>query len=240
MNKINIDFIKFWDDEIVQGHINNETSIIFEYFKSKNIETINYVDIGANVGKYYDVIIANGFKVNIAIMDEAAPDLYNYMVNKFANKPNCKIYNYAVSDVDGVIKFESHIETYKDRDPNDKSINLGLAKMPHAQSNNSGEGIEVPVITGKSFFENYVNEYKNDINLIKIDTENRDYNILKSITSYINTMQNKPFIILEHNYHNDMSYDEAKTIYNNFKNECKYEGFEFDELHSSVFLTPKK
>jgi hypothetical protein len=239
-NNNDVDFIKFWDDEVVQCHVGNEISVISNYFKSKGVKIINYVDIGANVGKYYDLLTLNGFLIGVSIMDEAAPDLYNYMVKKFEGKSNCKIYNFALSDIDGAVNFESHIETYKDRVPNDRSINLGVAKMPNTEYNESNSGAKVEVINGKKFFELYVDEYKNDINLIKIDTENRDYNILGSITPYVKTMTNKPYVILEHNYHNDIPYEQAKSIYDTFRSECEYDGLEFDELGSSVFLIPKK
>jgi hypothetical protein len=37
-----------------------------------------------------------------------------------------------------------------------------------------------------------------------------------------------------------MSYDNAKNIYDRFKDECGYEGIDFDELSGSVYLKPIK
>lgn len=228
-----MEFIKFWDDEIVQGHIGAEVQVMQDYFNENNITKINYLDIGANVGKFYDLFLERGFEIENAIMVEPSHDLFDYMVTKFKDTPNCQLYNLAVSDSDGVTMFESHIETYKDREPNDRSINLGLSKL-------SKTGREVELISGKRLFETYVEPIKDSINFIKIDTENQDYFILESITEYVKNMTNKPYILSEHNYHNDMSYDRAKNIYDRFKDECGYEGIDFDELSGSVYLKPIK
>ena len=109
-----MEFIKFWDDEIVQGHIGAEVQMMQDYFTENNIKKIHYLDIGANVGKFYDLFIERGFEIGNVIMVEPSHDLFNYMVVKFKDVPNCQLYNLAVSDRDGITMFESHIETYKD------------------------------------------------------------------------------------------------------------------------------
>lgn len=228
-----MEFIKFWDEEIVQGHIGAEVQMIQDYFVKNKIKKINYLDIGANVGKFYDLFIDRDFEIEMAIMVEPSHDLFDYMTEKFKGVSNCQLYNLAVSDTDGITRFESHVETYKDREPNDRSINLGLSKI-------SNSGKEVELISGKRLFEMYVEPIKDVINFVKIDTENQDYFILESITDYVKNMNNKPYFLIEHNYHNDMSYERAKNIYDKFRIECGYDGIEFDDLGGSVYLEPKK
>jgi hypothetical protein len=228
-----MEFIKFWDDEVVQGHIGSEVQMMQDYFEKNNIKKINYLDIGANVGKFYDLFIQRGFEIDNVIMVEPSHDLFDYMSIKFKDTSNCQLYNLAVSDKDGITRFESHIETYKDRKPGDRSINLGLSKL-------SNEGKEVELISGKRLFETYVEPFKDVIHFVKIDTENQDYFILESIIEYVKNMTNKPYFLIEHNYHNDMSYERAKNIYDRFRIECGYDGIEFDDLGGSVYLEPKK
>lgn len=227
MNKI-----KFWDEEIVERHILNEIVVVKNYFLMNNIKNINYLDIGANVGKYYDIFINYGFEINNAIMVEPSHDLYDYIINKFKDKNNCKLFNLAVSNKNGITKFESIIELYKDFPKNDFSLNLGLSKL-------SNKGKDVELISGEDLLKKYVEPININLDFIKIDTENQDYFILESITDYIKNIEYKPFILLEHNYHNDMSYEKAKYIYNNFLEKCNYEGISFDDLNSDIYLIPK-
>jgi len=224
--------IKYWDDNIVESCVGHEVNVMKMYFLSKGKKKIKYIDIGANTGKYYDVLIKNNFEIEKVIMVEPARALFNYLVEKFKNIPNSFIYDYAISDYNGdgklnVWNLEYDTENIENKPLN--SINLGLSKL-------SDNGQDVKLISGY----NFLRLMGDDFDFIKIDTENRDYNILSSINDYIKSLKNKPYIIYEHNYHNDISYDGAKFIYEKFVSECDYDGLPFDNLHSSVYLTPKK
>lgn len=232
VKNIKDDPIKFWDQNVVERHIGSELQVVKAHFNKMKIKNINYVDIGANVGKFYDLFLEEGYDIDNAIMVEPSHDLYSYMLEKFKNKPNCKIYNLALSDKNGVVKFESIIETCNEYPVEEDSINLGLSKI-------SEKGKDVELMSGNDFFIKYVDSHKDSLNFIKIDTENQDYFILDSITNYIKNLKNKPYIVIEHNYHNDMSYEKARLIYENFLNECGYEGLHFDELFNAVYLKPK-
>lgn len=224
--------IKFWDDQIVQGHVGSEIGEITNYLKNKNVTEISYIDIGANVGKYFDLLSQN-FKIKKTIMVEASPLLYQYMEEKFKNNLECLIYNYAISDSNGKTYLDvSTLDWYLNKEDFD-GINLGVSKISHG-------GLEVEMISGDDFFNKHVGDFINNVDFIKIDTENRDYNILKTINDIIKNLENKPYIIFEHNYHNDISYDEAKSIYEKFVAECDYDALPFDEVAGSVYLKPKK
>lgn len=228
-----MNYIQYWDENIVQGHVNSEIAVVLDYLHKNKKLKINYIDIGANVGKYYDVISQSGISVEKCIMVEASVELYSYMKNKFKNIQGCKIINHAVSDKDGTIRFESNInQIYANKELN-RSINLGVQKIT-----NSDSGVDTNMISGESLLTKFV-DFINEIDLIKIDTENRDYNILDSMTNVIQNLNTKPFIVLEHNYHNDMSEENARRIYETFIHKCKYTGLPFDQLHGVVYLTPQ-
>ena len=46
--------IKYWDDEIVVRHIGTELKWLYEYLDENDITNISFIDIGGNVGKFYD------------------------------------------------------------------------------------------------------------------------------------------------------------------------------------------
>lgn len=220
------DLIKIWDQERIEMHIGIEINYLKEYFKDKNIDKLNYVDIGANVGKFYDVL-SRTYNIESVVMVEPAPQLYQYLLKKFQDVSNCKIYDFAVSNVDG--------ETYFQTSSIDKStidhINMGVSKI------HDNEGHLIKVVSGRNFLKNYVSNLEN-IDFIKIDTESRDYEIIESITPIIETLNKKPFILFEHNYHGSLSAERAENIINNFTNKCNYESVDFKKLSGDCYLQP--
>ena len=50
------DLIKIWDDELIERNIGIEINYLKDYFDPKNLTELSYIDIGANVGKFYDVL----------------------------------------------------------------------------------------------------------------------------------------------------------------------------------------
>lgn len=221
--------IKYWDDNLVEQHVGSELNVITDYFRTKNKCNIVYLDIGANSGKYYDVLVRS-FIIDHVIMVEASQSLYDYLLTKFKNT-TFDIYNIIMSDNNDSISF-SEIDFSYITDIN--SMNLGLSK-----SYNSIDNTRQQTSASDFFIEKILNKHIDNIDLIKIDTENRDYHILKSLTPYINKLKNKPLICFEHNYHNDMSKHEAQDILSNFCNTNHYKPLNIDDIiWSSVFLWP--
>lgn len=220
------DLIKIWDDERIEMHIGIEINYLKEYFKDKDITSLNYIDIGANVGKFYDVL-SRTYKIDSVVMVEPAPQLFEYLTKKFKDVPNCKIYDFAMSNIDG--------ETYFQTSSIDKSttehINMGVSKI------HENNGHLIKVVSGGNFFENYIDNLEN-IDFIKIDTESRDYEIISSMTPVIEKLKNKPFILFEHNYHGSLTYQQAEEILNNFINKCNYEPVDFKKLSGDCYLKP--
>jgi FkbM family methyltransferase len=229
---MNNDLISHWDENICQGHVNSEISTVITYFEQLNIEDISFIDIGANVGKYYDVL-SEKFKIKNCVMYEGSRILSDFLFNKFAYNDNVEIYNYAISDSDKLTYFdESTIKYFLEKEDID-GLNLGLSRV----SDTNGTPVQMRDIFGllnerKDFFSKF--------NFIKIDTETVDYFILRSLKQFIKELDNKPLICFEHNYHNSMNISEAKEIYESFLSECGYIGDEFEKLSGDVILKPKK
>jgi FkbM family methyltransferase len=225
------DIIKHWDDFLVEKHIGSEISIIVRYFKEKNKTNISYLDIGANTGKYYDVL-ARSFQIDLSVMVEASKALYDYLLIKFENNNNTKIYNLILSDINDMTSFADIDFSYI---TDIENSNLGLSKL-YKSDNNTREQT-----SSGTFFENYILQNNIDtLDLIKIDTENKDYEILKSLTNVIPKLKNQPLICFEHNYHNSMTQNEAQDILNNFTNTNNYASINIGDITwSAVFMYPK-
>lgn len=225
--KQNLNLIKHWDDNIVERHILKEIEYLKNYFPIQKFGSLKYIDIGANVGKFYDVL-SRTYTIDGVIMVEPVPILFEYLSKKFESTPNCKLYNFALSDRTGVTKF--HISEMENGSI--ENMNLGLSRML-----SNGE-CEVNMIDGKYFLEKYVDDLES-IDFIKIDTENQDYSILKSIQPIISKLIKKPFILFEHNYSSWMSEDDARKIIYDFTTACDYETINFDNLQGDEFIKPK-
>jgi len=225
------DIIKYWDDFLVEKHVGSEISVIVQYFTEKNQTSLSYLDIGANTGKYYDVL-SRSFKINQSIMVEASKSLYDYLLIKFKDN-HSDVYNLILSDVDDTVSFADIDFSYiADVD----SANLGLSKVYKSDNNNNREQT-----SSGAFFDNYILQKNIDIlDLIKIDTENKDYEILKSLTNEIPKLKNQPLICFENNYHNNMTQSEAQNILDNFTNTNNYIPINIGDIAwSAVFMYPK-
>jgi FkbM family methyltransferase len=219
-----IDLIKLWDDELVEMHIGTEINYIKDFFKDKT--KLSYIDIGANVGKFYDVL-SKTYEIEKVVMVEPAPKLFEYISEKFKHIQNCKMYDFAISDEYG----ETFFQTHSLDNSTNEHINMGVSKI------HENEGHRIKMVSGLDFLKNYVNDIE-EYDFIKIDTENYDYQIIKSITNVISQLNKKPFILFEHNYHNSISEEEAKKILNDFIENCGYEQLNFETLNGDCYIKP--
>ena len=122
------EIIKYWDDNICEGHLNSESSIVIDYFKNKGVTDIKYIDIGANVGKYYDVL-SKHFNIKNCVMFEGSRILSDYLKTKFKDTPTIEVFNYAISNEDKLSYFsEETIEYFLNKD-NLEGLNLGLSQI---------------------------------------------------------------------------------------------------------------
>lgn len=219
------ELIEIWDRELIEKHIGSEVRYIEDFFVGKT--KLSYIDIGANVGKFYDVL-SKKYEIEKVVMVEPAPKLFEYISDKFKDIQNCKIYDFAISDETG----ETFFQTYSLDNSTPEHIDMGVSKIHH-----NNDGHKVKMVSGLEFLTLYI-ENLEEYDFIKIDTENYDYQIIKSITPVISKLSKKPFILFEHNYHNSISKEEAVTILNNFINDCVYEPIDFETLNGDCYIKP--
>jgi len=227
MNKI----IKYWDEKLILPHIGNEINWIKSYLKENNIDKISYIDIGGNVGKFFDEL-SKEYLIEKCVIVEPSKKLFDYMVNKFKNNNQITLYNFGISNKNGFFKFDdSGIDYWSEKEIND-SINLGIFKTDDSPG-------EVQFYETDYFFNNFNTIDPQKITFIKIDTENKDLFIIKGLTNFLLQNNIRPLILFENNYHADMSFDDATKIVNDFSEICGYETVDLN-MHGDLVLNPKK
>ena len=239
MNNKEFLFVKYWDENIAKTHVAHEVSLVTQELKKINKEKIVYLDIGANVGSYFD-FLSKDFEIEKCVMVEASPLLTRYLNKKFQDQENVSVHNVGISneDKDGFID-ESGLFYYINNEILD-GLNFGCSNL--TTSNLDWQGNVLNAIKIKSIF-NFLKEDVKDYNFdfIKIDTENIDYLILESLKHYIKDSNQRPIICFEHNYHMDkVPKEDAKNTYESFLSECGYDGPNFETLKGDVLISPKK
>jgi len=221
--------IEFWDKQIVKRHIGSELNILMNYLNDLPDKNISFIDIGGNVGKFYDELCDN-FNVEKCVIVEPSFALYEYMKEKYKNKVEIVLHNFGISDKSGKFKFNDSAIEYWTNKELDESINLGLSKVENVEGN--------IVFHTMDFFMEQINCIKpQKITFIKIDTENKDLFILKDLTKYIIQHNIKPLILFENNFHNDMTLEDAQNIANNICDKCGYKNVDL-RINGDMVLFP--
>lgn len=223
--------IKFWDDHVVLQHIGTELNWLFSYLDENNYNEISFIDIGGNVGKFYDEV-SKKYSVKKCVIVEPSKLLFHYMKDKYKNDENVFIYNFGISNVVGNFHFDDSSLNYWVNNQPDNSINLGLSKI----NNTSGDTF---FTTMDFFMENFNTIDPKNITFIKIDTENRDLQILDDLKKYLKKYKINPFILFENNFHNELTRDVADKIITDFCNDCGYEMINLD-IPGDNFIKPIK
>lgn len=184
--------IKKWDDTFCINHVINLVRTIGDTFKENGIKELHYLDIGANVGKVYD-LLNEYYGVKKVWMYEASPILFEYLNEKYQNDEKVSVDNVAVFDTEGVVNFDqsSILNEIKN---NQSNLNLGLSKIGESVFSTQVRSIKISDVIRKS------EDIKKNVNFIKIDTESVDFNILDDIYGVIDLFEKKPIIEFEINY----------------------------------------
>ncbi len=227
--------IEYWDKNIVSRHIGTELQWLFKYLNENNITNVSYIDIGSNVGKFYDEI-SKEYTVNKCVMVEPSESLFKYMNEKYSGINSIEMFNFAISDENGSFELDNSVTVSIDYFNNigvNESINLGLSKLSKHRPGST-------ICYSMEYFLTDINSIPlTDITFIKIDSENMDLQIIKNMTELFKKNNINPFILFENNYHNDMSSDDANEIMKNFTSKCGYE--EVDLTYSGDnFIMPIK
>lgn len=228
--------IKYWDGNLILQHIGKELNWLFDYLDKNKKESIFFIDIGGNVGKFYDEV-SKKYSIEKCIIVEPSKVLFDYMVNKFESTNSVELHNFAISDKNGDFQFHdsaSMVIDYFEKEEINNSINLGLSKLSH----------DIPGDTkcySMDFFLREINTINpKDIDFIKIDTENSDLQIIKSMTNFFVENEIQPLILFENNYHNSISQEEATNIINNFCDLCGYEKIDLSIPGDNILIPTKK
>lgn len=223
---------------MVLNHVGQELQIIKNFLNENHIKKISFLDIGANTGKFYEEL-SKDFEIEYCVLIEPMKDLFEYIKLKYSDKKNIFLYNIALSDEQG--KFELNTESidYWKENINDENykthMNLGVSSL----TRNIGQ---TDTYTLEYFWNNLT---KKEFNFIKIDTENRDLQIIKDLSKIIdNNLLIKPLILFENNYFMssglsmEHSNEEAQKIVDNFCQKCYYKTINIKNGSSNCVLYP--
>lgn len=204
-------FISDWDNLHCEKHVINLITNISPIIKNHFANNICLIDIGANVGKVYD-LLKEYIDIDEVYMFEPNGDLYKYLTKKYKDNTNTYIYHNAIFSENKSIYFdESSMDYQVDNLNQSDEINFGLSKISNDETNNLVNGIKV-----STFFQDN-NHLYNKKCFIKIDTETFDYQILQDLYSVIPNFIYKPIIEFENNYYclgNDLEW--AQGIINKY------------------------
>ena len=223
--------IKIWDDNICAKHVINLVNGINHLLTLNKIEKLNYVDIGANVGKVYD-LLSQRIEIESAWMFEASPILFSYLEDKYLNDTKVKLENFAIDNKTEVVhfdessmlhQFDSYVEEY----------NFGLSKIMRTNFSKEVNSIKI------SDYFNDNPEIFNCVNFIKIDTESVDFNILVDLINVIEKFKKKPIIEFEVNYMNaGFTFDTAQMVLDEYI-KLGYRKLNLKDCHGDGLLIPE-
>jgi FkbM family methyltransferase len=186
-------YIEKWDNIFCERHVTNLVKTIYpKLIKYYSNEAIYLIDIGANVGKVYD-LLSKLISIEKCYMFEANSELYKYLINKYKNNSVINIYNNAIGITEDILYFdESSIEHQINNNSN--NLNFGLCKVTNTPTNKKIQSIKI-----SQFFQDNPTLYAKSC-FIKIDTENFDYQILSDLVDVVDLFNKKPIIEFENNY----------------------------------------
>ncbi len=158
------------------------------------------VDVGANCGEYTAYFRKRHGGTGIIYSFELHPDTYNTLYDRFNHVKNIKLFNCAVSDIDGEIEYFKGVDSFTN--------NI----IGHDMNFTSNESLG----TIMSMRLDTVLNCESVINLIKIDVEGAELAVLKGMKYIIDRVK---YILVE--CHLDEDWDEIKHILlNEYKLSC--------------------
>jgi FkbM family methyltransferase len=224
-------YIKKWDDIFCAQHVMNLTSCISNLFLKNNIKEINYLDVGANVGKVYD-LLSKRISINNAYLIEASPLLFNYMTQKYADDSKVKLFNFAAYNEETAIQFDQSSMMYQ-FETDGSNLNLGLSKIQHTPQS---------VSVNAKCISTFLNEQQlfSELSFIKIDTETVDFMVLADLLKVISLFNVKPLIEFEKNHFlQGMSDAQAQCVLDEFVKHG-YKPLDLGQCHGDGLLVPER
>jgi FkbM family methyltransferase len=171
------------------------------YRKSTNINRV--IDVGANKGQTIDFFLSINPNCEIYSI-EANPTLYNFLVDKYKNRSNIKIFNIGISNTKGKKLFNENVLDYTS---SFESLNFDSGYLDQKakiigieKANLIASTYEVQTSTLADFITSNIADQK--IDLIKIDTEGHEFYCLQGL--FDQAIVNYPAYIQIEQQANDM------------------------------------
>lgn len=231
--------IKHWDRNLVLKFMSNDVEKLTNYLNEKNIKSLSFIDIGGNVGKWYDELSKN-FKINHCEIIEPSSLLCEYMKIKFSNYSNITIHNFGLSNDNGEYYFsQPSITTLEDRslDLSNEDVNLGLSAGDFSTKLENVD-YSTTFYSSNHYLENINKIPTEEITLIKMDTENRDLEILLTMENFLIKNKIKPIIIFEGNCVHFIPVIEAQKLVDDFCDNVGYQRINFETSTDNIYLFP--
>ncbi len=199
--------IKLWDEQHCEQHVVGLVDNISKIIEDNEIKKTYLIDIGANVGKVYELL---NEKVHLerTYMFEASPMLFEYLEKKYINDEKVSLYHRAVNNNEDEVDFDEHSMIHQMNDGTEL-LNFGLSQIRKTEYSTKVKSLLI-----SKFLDNNSFLY-DDFCFIKIDTETVDFNILQDLLNVIDKFKVKPVIEFEiNNLHIDISNESAQEIVN--------------------------
>ena len=198
LKKIALIFFDLIDKYYHQKRINN-------FLKKNKIRASFFLDIGAHLGSYTDLILKNNMNCKI-LMFEPQIEIFKELKNKYQNRKNILAFNCAISNKNGFRKLyiNKHdlTSTFSKFNLKNRYLNL-KAKLFNSSIKEMTKKIE---IVKTRTLKKIISEKKiKKIDLVKIDTEGHELEVLKGLGKKIGIIK---CILIE--FHQDSIYRSYK------------------------------
>ena len=233
LKKIALIFFDLFDKYYHQKKIN--------YFLKKNKIKINFfLDIGAHLGTYTDLILKNNANCKVLAF-EPQTEIFKKLKNKYKSQKNVMVFNYAISNKNGFRKLfvnrHGITSTFLKYNLKNQYLNY-KAKLFNSSLKEMTEKTE---IVKTRTLKRIINEKKvKKIDLVKIDTEGHELEVLIGLGEKINKI--KCILVEVHQDSIYLSYKPKKIhnylIKNNFVLKKTY-SFPFTTWEDRFYINKK-